>query len=110
MSTNKEHSLFRKAKVYTDMITEMILAQTGDAAEGIAAGIETGFDTIYSQIKAVANPIGVAAVAVCGLYLIFGSDPSYIKKAKSWGISIFFGILVINFADKLVTWALNTLQ
>lgn len=80
------------------------------ASVDVAGTVTKGFDEIYNQIKQVANPIGTVAVAICGLYLLFGSDPGYIKKAKSWGISIFFGILVINFAKPLIEWALSALS
>lgn len=85
------------------------IAAAGNSVD-VAETVSTGFTEIYNQIVAVANPIGTVAVAICGLYLLLGSDPGYIKKAKSWGISIFFGILVINFAPSLVSWALNALK
>lgn len=92
------------------MINPSTLIAFEEGAVDIAGTIKTGFDTVYEQIQNIANPIATFAVAVCGVYLIFGSDPSYIKKAKSWGIAIFFGILVINFAPSLVSWALSALK
>lgn len=92
------------------MINPSTLIAFEEGAVDVAGTIKTGFDTVYNQIQSIANPVATFAVAVCGVYLLLGSDPGYIKKAKSWGIAIFFGILVINFAPKLVTWALTALQ
>ena len=59
---------------------------------------------LFTLIKTIANPIGIVAVALCGLYLLFGSDPTTIRKVKTWGISIFIGLLVINMAQSIVQW------
>ena len=77
-----------------------------DVGETIAGGIETAIGTI----KTIINPVAVVAVIGCGLYCILGSDPMNIKKAKSWGLGIFCGLLLINLAQPIVNWAQSIAQ
>ena len=72
-----------------------------DVGDDVSAGIISALGTL----RKIVNPIATIAVIGCGIYCIMGSDPQNIKKAKTWGISIFVGLLVINLADKIVSWA-----
>ncbi len=74
------------------------LATIGD---DVAAGITE----VISQIRTIVNPIATVAIIGCGLYLLLGSDPAYIKKAKGWAMSILIGLIIINLAGKIVEWA-----
>ena len=93
-------------KVIVIMLALMlVLASTAvcfaDVGDDIAGGILSAIVTL----RKVVNPIAIIAVIGCGIYCIMGSDPTNIKKAKTWGISIFVGLVVINLADKIVAWA-----
>ena len=72
-----------------------------DVGDDVSAGILSALTTL----RKIVNPIATIAVIGCGIYCIMGSDPQNIKKAKTWAISIFVGLLVINLADKIVAWA-----
>lgn len=67
--------------------------------------ISGGVDKIIRELMKIVNPIATVAIVGCGLYLLLGSDPMYIKKAKSWGLSILVGLIIINLAETIVTWA-----
>ena len=67
--------------------------------------IAGGIKSIQTELLKIVNPIAIIAVIGCGLYLLLGSDPQYIKKAKSWGIAILVGLVIINVADDIVGWA-----
>lgn len=92
------------AVAYTKMATVL--------PEATAIGTEVGnkFDELYGQVKAFATPAATFAIAVCAVYLVFGSDPSWIKKAKSWGIAIFFGLLILYLAPTIVSWVTEIAQ
>ena len=91
----------------TKFLTDLYFALVGTVvhAEGIGEQIGGGISKIGSEIMAVINPVAIVAVICCGFYLVLGSDPQYIKKAKSWGISILIGLIIANLADKIVGWA-----
>ncbi len=74
------------------------LATIGDEAA-------RGINEVIAQIRSIVNPIATVAIIGCGLYLLLGSDPVNIKRAKSWGLSILVGLIVINLAGKIVEWA-----
>ncbi len=80
------------------IIHAIMLAPIGD---DVAAGITE----VISQICTIVNPIATVAIIGCGLYLLLGSDPAYIKKAKGWAMSILIGLIVINLASRIVEWA-----
>jgi len=82
------------------VLSSFVLA-FADVGDDVSEGIKSALTTI----KKVVNPIATIAVIGCGIYCIMGSDPQNIKKAKTWAISIFVGLLVINLADKIVAWA-----
>ena len=67
--------------------------------------ISGGVNKIIRELMKIVNPIATVAIVGCGLYLLLGSDPMYIKKAKSWGLSILVGLIIINLAETIVTWA-----
>lgn len=70
----------------------------------IGTNVGSKFTELYNQIKNFATPAATFAIAVCAIYLVFGSDPSWIKKAKSWGIAIFFGLVILYLAPAIVGW------
>lgn len=77
---------------------------TGTAGE-VGKNVAKGITDITATIKAIVNPIAAAAAVICGIFLLVGSDPASLKKVKTWLISIAGGLILINVADKLVTWA-----
>ncbi len=78
---------------YIDTVVPTImLAPIGDEAA-------RGINEVIAQIRSIVNPIATVAIIGCGLYLLLGSDPVNIKRAKSWGLSILVGLIVINLAD-----------
>jgi len=80
------------------MSTVVCFADVGDQ---IAGGINDAIKTV----RKIINPIATIAVIGCGIYCIMGSDPQNIKKAKTWGIAIFVGLILINIAGPIVDWA-----
>lgn len=74
---------------------------TNDVGDEVAEGLYTAIATI----RKIINPIAIIAVIGCGVYCIAGGDPTYLKKAKTWAISIFIGLVVINLAPSIVEWA-----
>ena len=80
------------------MFTAYTYADIGDDVAG-------GIDTALVTIKKIINPVATVAVMGCAIYLVLGSDPSNMKKAKSWGLSILVGLVLVNLAPKIVEWA-----
>ena len=80
------------------IISTIMLVPIGDE-------IKNGINEVIAQIRTIVNPIATVAIIGCGLYLLLGSDPAYIKRAKGWGLSILVGLIVINLAGKIVEWA-----
>ena len=76
----------------------VMLAPIGD-------GVARGINEVIAQIRSIVNPIATVAIIGCGLYLLLGSDPVNIKRAKSWGLSILVGLIIINLASQIVAWA-----
>ncbi len=79
-------------------VSTIMLAPIGDE-------VARGINEVIAQIRSIVNPIATVAIIGCGLYLLLGSDPAYIKRAKGWGLSILVGLIVINLAGKIVEWA-----
>lgn len=71
----------------------------------IGATVSSGIRSIIATVRSVINPIAILATIGCGLYFILGDDQANVKKAKSWGIGILAGLLLINVAEPLVDWA-----
>ncbi len=67
--------------------------------------IKNGINEVIAQIRTIVNPIATVAIIGCGLYLLLGSDPVNIKRAKSWGLSILVGLIIIILASQIVDWA-----
>lgn len=74
-------------------------------ADDIGDEVANGLNTAITTLKKIINPIAVIAVIGCGIYCIAGGDPTYLKRAKTWGISIFVGLIIINLAPSIVAWA-----
>lgn len=85
-------------RIYNFLNSFVVFADVGD-------DINAGITEALTTVKKIVNPIATVAVIGCGLYLLMGSDPQSLKKAKTWGLSIFAGLLIINLADRIVTWA-----
>ena len=64
--------------------------------------VARGINEVIAQIRSIVNPIATVAIIGCGLYLLLGSDPVNIKRAKSWGLSILVGLFIINLAGQIV--------
>ena len=73
----------------------------------IITSITSQLSLLIDSVRGFANTAAIIALIGCGLYLIFGSNPRYIEKAKSWGIAIIIGLIIINGADPIVKWAQN---
>ncbi len=76
-------------------VSTIMLAPIGDE-------VARGINEVIAQIRSIVNPIATVAIIGCGLYLLLGSDPVNIKRAKGWGLSILVGLIVINLADIIV--------
>ena len=73
-------------------------------AEDISDKISSGVMGIVKIVRNIANPIAIAGVVICGLYMLFGSNTQTQSKVKSWLIAILIGLLMINLAEPIVTW------
>lgn len=71
-----------------------------DIGDNVSSALTQATNTIIK----VVNPIAIFCVIGCGLYCIMGSDPGNIRKAKSWGIAIFVGLILVNAAGPIVDW------
>ena len=97
----------RKLRTLFIVIAALVLvfSMTAVCFADVGDDIATGINTAISTVKKIINPIATIAVIGCGVYCIMGSDPTNIKKAKSWGIAIFVGLVLINVAGPIVEWA-----
>lgn len=90
------------ANGYIKLMNAGNTAIMGDAKD-IGDKVGNKFYDVIDQIKAFATPAAICALSICAIYLLFGSDPSWIKKAKSWAISIFIGLLILYLAPDIIT-------
>lgn len=81
-----------------NLAAKLMLVPIGDE-------IKNGINEVIAQIRTIVNPIATVAIIGCGMYLLLGSDPVNIKRAKSWGLSILVGLIIINLASQIVDWA-----
>lgn len=102
MKNKRRTALIVLIAVVTLVIMSTVVAfAAGDVGDQIAGGINDAIKTV----RKIINPIATIAVIGCGIYCIMGSDPQNIKKAKTWGIAIFVGLILINIAGPIVDWA-----
>lgn len=73
-------------------------------AEDISEKISQGVMGIVDIVRNIANPIAIAGVVICGLYMQFGGNTQTQAKVKSWLIAILIGLLMINLAEPIVSW------
>lgn len=71
----------------------------------VVSQVKGSFTDLASAVKSIANPIAIVAVIVCGIYMLAGSDPTTLRKVKSWLLAIVIGLVMINLAGPLVQWA-----
>jgi len=100
MKNRKLRTLFVFLAVLT-IVFSMTAICFADVGDDIASGITSAITTL----KKIINPVATIAVIGCGIYCIMGSDPTNIKKAKTWGIAIFVGLILVNVAAPIVEWA-----
>lgn len=81
-----------------------LVTSTTVVSYDIASQVTDALKNLQSQLVTIANPVASIAIVICGLYLLFGSDPSTIKKVKSWALAIFFGMVLINGVGPIVEW------
>ena len=86
-------------------VLAIALSMTAVCFADVGDDIATGITTAITTVRKIINPIATIAVIGCGIYCIMGSDPTNIKKAKSWAIAIFVGLILINVAGPIVDWA-----
>lgn len=84
-------------------LTATPVAATGGELSVVSEGITSILTNITGEIKAIATPIAVIAIVVCGIKLLIASDPQSVKSAKSWLITIIIALAVIYLAEPLVT-------
>lgn len=102
MKNRRRTALIVLIAVVTLVLMSTVVAfAAGDVGDQIASGINDAIKTV----RKIINPIATIAVIGCGIYCIMGSDPQNIKKAKTWGIAIFVGLILINIAGPIVDWA-----
>lgn len=68
----------------------------------IGQDIGDGIKDITGIITSIANPLGILAIVIMGIMLVMASDPSSIKKIKSWLIALIIGLIAINLAEPIV--------
>ena len=96
----------------TILVTSMlVMAQTafaaGDVVGDVGDKVARGIGSVTETIKKIVNPLAITAAVICGIFLIVGSDPTSLRRVKSWLIAIIGGLLLVNLADPLVKWANN---
>ena len=57
---------------------------------------------LATELKGIANPLGIVAMICCGLLWLVSSDPQTVMKAKQWLFRIFIGIVVVNLASTVI--------
>lgn len=93
------------AIIMLSIILVLCFSVVAFAATDVGDEVAEGLNSAITTIRKIINPIAVIAVIGCGVYCIAGSDPTYLKRAKTWAISIFIGLVVINLAPSIVEWA-----
>ena len=73
-------------------------------AEDISTKISDGIMGIVKIVRNIANPVAIAGVVICGLYMQFGPNTQTQSKVKSWLIAILIGLMMINLAEPIVSW------
>lgn len=66
-----------------------------------ASTIGTIVTGLLKSLRSIVNIIGGLAIAICGILLVFSSNPQTVEKAKSWLVRIVIGIILVNIADKV---------
>jgi len=82
----------------------LLLKPTPVHAEDISTKISEGVMGIVNIVRNIANPIAIAGVVICGLYMLSGSNTQTQAKVKTWLIAILIGLIMINLAEPIVSW------
>ena len=62
----------------------------------------TLLNKLATELKNLANPLGIVAMICCGLLWLVSSDPQTVMKAKQWLFRIFIGIVIVNLASTII--------
>lgn len=71
-----------------------------DVGDQVSAGITT----IKNMVLKIVNPLLILIVIICGIMYAVSRDPKQSEMAKSWGIRILIGAIIINVASQIVDW------
>ena len=66
------------------------------------SSIVTLLNNLATELKNLANPLGIVAMICCGLLWLVSSDPQTVMKAKQWLFRIFIGIVIVNLATTII--------
>ena len=92
------------------MTVQPVLAADGDKVSNIGTKVGKSIEDITETIKDIVNPIATIAVVCCAIFLLVGSDPTSLRRVKTWMISIIGGLLLVNLSKPLVEWASNIVK
>lgn len=92
------------------MTVQPVLAADGDKVSDIGTKVGESINGITETIKDIVNPIATVAVVCCAIFLLVGSDPTSLRRVKTWMISIIGGLLLVNLSKPLVEWASNIVK
>lgn len=92
------------------MTVQPVLAADGDKVSNIGTKVGKSIEDITETIKDIVNPIATVAVVCCAIFLLVGSDPTSLRRVKTWMISIIGGLLLVNLSKPLVEWASNIVK
>lgn len=93
--------------LYAMLLTAMPAFATTAAAGDITSGINNGLQNVFNIIKAIALPVGVIALGVCGVKILWGNQKSA-EEGKSAMIRIVIAMAIIFLGplliSEIVTW------
>ena len=92
------------------MTVQPVLAADGDKVSNIGTKVGKSIEDITETIKDIVNPIATVAVVCCAIFLLVGSDPTSLRRVKTWMISIIGVLLLVNLSKPLVEWASNIVK
>ena len=72
-----------------------------DGISDIGSQVNTGLQSVYGVVKAIALPVGIVAIAICGVKILWGNSKSA-EEAKSALIRIVIAMAIIFLAPILV--------
>ena len=72
-----------------------------DGTDSITSGVKTGLKKVYDILTAIVLPIGVVALGVCAVKIIWGNQKSA-EEGKAMIVRIVIGLAIIFLAPLLV--------